>query len=559
MMRSMYWLICTMVLFTACGSEAPGDAGDPGCRDTCGDSCVDTLTDVRHCGACDRDCTALEGVRADAVSCVEGACVIDDACATERADCDGDAENGCEADLTSAETCGACGTSCSGWTPLCTRSDGGGWSCEDDCKEATPDLCGDECVDIMTNPAHCGGCNDACSAPGNATATCAGGACGFECNPGHHLCGDACAPSDSVNSCGTSCTPCPVPANGAATCNGTSCGFTCNTGYMPSGNSCVPVPTVVSLVVTDTEAVEGTNNTASFRVSRTGLLTSPLTVRLTVATTSTATVETGRPVPVDVTFNAPATHSGRSVSVVIPAGASSATFTVSARADHHAELEETVRLTLVADAAYQISGNSSAAMSIPGGGTNVTRSGDSLTDYAVREGSLRLALENARTLTNPVVNASITGPVAIVDILPLIDFTVTVNGPTSGNLVIDGGDVHRIAEIRGTVRFNRVTFRRGRSPDFAAGAVLNRGHLTVSQCRFANNDASDRGSAIYNFAVAPPTLVVDNSVFENNTGSPAISSHTATVSVRNSTFTNNLAGNIEGGYTNLGGNTPPNP
>src|SRR5690606_39006643 len=149
-----------------------------------------------------------------------------------------------------------------------------------------------------------------CSAPPNATATCDGTSCGFTCNTGYHRCGDACVRNDSVNSCGTSCTPCPVPANGTATCDGTSCGFTCNTGYMPSGSSCVPVPTIVTLTVTDSEAVEGPSNTATFRVARTGLLTSPVTVRLTVATSSTATVETGRPAPVDVAFNAPATQSG---------------------------------------------------------------------------------------------------------------------------------------------------------------------------------------------------------------------------------------------------------
>src|SRR5690606_21822828 len=162
---------------------------------------------------------------------------------------------------------------------------------------------------------------------------------------------------------------------------------------------------------------------------------------------------------------------------------------------------------------------------------------------------------------NPVVNASFTGSIAIVETLPLLDFDVTVNGPVSGgNLVIHGGDTHRILEVRATVRFNRVTFRGGRSPDIAAGAILNRGHLTVDQCRFAHNHASNRGSAIYNFAAdSTPVLVIENSVIENNTGSPAISSHIADVSVRASAFINNPAGNIEGGYTNLGGNSPANP
>lgn len=558
-MPTMYW---ALLLLAGCGKDGSvdPDSGDDACRVMCGASCVDTDSDVRHCGACDRDCTALEGVLAEEVACVEGACVIDGACAPDRADCDGDVESGCEADLTKPETCGACETACSDPTPACTMDEEGRWACSRECMAPTADLCGDACVDVLTSVEHCGACDAGCPAPDNADPTCTDGECDFECEAGFHRCGDACVADDSVQSCGNSCTPCPVPANGAATCDGTSCGFTCDTGYVPSGNTCVPLPTVVTITATDDQAVEGPSDTATFRVARTGLLTSSVTVHLEVHASSTATVETGRPLPVDVVFNAPAAHTGRAVDVVIPAGATDVTFTVRAIVDDHAELDETLRLDIVSDSAYEIGASANATMTIVGGGTNVTRNGDSLTDYGVREGSLRLALQNARNVPNPVVNASTSGPIALVEALPLLDFDVTINGPTSENLVIDGVDVHRIAEVRATVRFDRVTFYRGQSPDHLAGAIFNRGHLTVERCRFANNHASNGGSAIYSFVAGDTAyLVIESSVFENNIGGPAISSYEADITVRNSTFINNPGGNIGGSYTNLGGNTPTNP
>ena len=50
------------------------------------------------------------------------------------------------------------------------------------CGELT--LCGGECVDTANDPGHCGACDDECTAPANARATCASGACGFRCDVG---------------------------------------------------------------------------------------------------------------------------------------------------------------------------------------------------------------------------------------------------------------------------------------------------------------------------------------------------------------------------------------
>lgn len=95
---------------TSTGDACP--AGDEGCP--CGEGCADGLTCVvgtcTNCGdgevqspeECDGE---LEGG-----SCVE--CLI--ACDPDRADCDGDPENGCEVDLQGPSDCGACDHDCLG-------------------------------------------------------------------------------------------------------------------------------------------------------------------------------------------------------------------------------------------------------------------------------------------------------------------------------------------------------------------------------------------------------------------------------------------------------------
>ena len=69
---------------------------------------VDVGTDPRHCGGCGQGCAVPEATsRCAASRCAVGACVAG------QADCDGEAQNGCEASLeTSAAHCGACNQPC---------------------------------------------------------------------------------------------------------------------------------------------------------------------------------------------------------------------------------------------------------------------------------------------------------------------------------------------------------------------------------------------------------------------------------------------------------------
>ena len=83
-------------------------------------------TDPMHCGECDNACSASAGEQA---VCEEGVCRTD--CAAGRGDCNGDASDGCETDLlTEVLHCGACNRSCgetacsSGACEVVTLADG---------------------------------------------------------------------------------------------------------------------------------------------------------------------------------------------------------------------------------------------------------------------------------------------------------------------------------------------------------------------------------------------------------------------------------------------------
>ncbi|WP_437967366.1 hypothetical protein WMF04_48795 [Sorangium sp. So ce260] len=90
-----------------------------------------------------------------------------DLCPEGFADCDGDAENGCEAALeTSVESCGACGARCAGGdgaTALCSAG-----ACALACDAGRADCDGDAgngCeARVSEDPRHCGACGVTCAA-----------------------------------------------------------------------------------------------------------------------------------------------------------------------------------------------------------------------------------------------------------------------------------------------------------------------------------------------------------------------------------------------------------
>jgi hypothetical protein len=154
----------------------------------CGDTCKPD-DKVESCGASCTPCTKAEGGSAD---CVNGSCVAT-----------------CPAPTVLCKSNGKCLTA--------------GMACDGMCPPGKHECSGNCVPDTDVN--SCGtGCT-ACSAPGNADATCDGKTCGFKCRSGFHQCGDQCKSNNDANACGTSCMNC--GANNA--CQNGECVPTCGT------------------------------------------------------------------------------------------------------------------------------------------------------------------------------------------------------------------------------------------------------------------------------------------------------------------------------------------
>jgi hypothetical protein len=125
--------------------------GDDGCE-------VDLQRDTASCGACGSACSTP--ANASAATCTAGRCGF--ACTAGFADCDGDASNGCEVDLrVSAAHCGLCGNACptrpNTSAPGCRAG-----RCDATCSTGFGDCDGNPdngCeANLARDPNHCGAC-----------------------------------------------------------------------------------------------------------------------------------------------------------------------------------------------------------------------------------------------------------------------------------------------------------------------------------------------------------------------------------------------------------------
>ncbi len=145
------------------------------CDASPGNGCeIDTRADLLHCGGCGMRCAPAHGTGA----CVAGACGVA-ACDPGFGDCDGNASNGCEADLrTTAAHCGTCASRCAYPNAVGVCRDGlcGLGACGAGFNNCDGDAANGCEVETASNPASCGVCGRVCDRA-NATPACVVGGC----------------------------------------------------------------------------------------------------------------------------------------------------------------------------------------------------------------------------------------------------------------------------------------------------------------------------------------------------------------------------------------------
>ncbi|MCB9506287.1 MAG: hypothetical protein H6697_01320 [Myxococcales bacterium] len=201
------------------------------------DGCeVDTATNPNHCGRCGRRCSLPNATAA----CTDGGCTIA-SCAGGWADCDGLAENGCEANInTSLANCGRCGAVCAldNASEVCRSG-----VCEidecafgfGDCDLADANGCESN---LRSTDRHCGLCDFNCALEVGPTTRCVDYTCQLRTCLGTTAdcdgsVGNGCETdtATSLTNCGACGTTCSVP-NATEICTAGACAISdCASGF----------------------------------------------------------------------------------------------------------------------------------------------------------------------------------------------------------------------------------------------------------------------------------------------------------------------------------------
>ena len=180
-------------------------------------------------------------------------------------------------------------------------------------------------------------------------------------------------------------------------------------------------------------------------------------------------------------------------------------------------------------------------------------------------GSLRQAIADAHD--GDTVNLGVTGTITLTTGELLVDKSITIHGPGSGNLTIDCNGVSRgfyvSSGVTATIAGLSIANGNGQGDiPFGAGIYSDHATLAVDKCTLSGNAAGFGGGGIYNDGSnGSATLTVTNSTFSGNWAAApyfrgvggGIYNEAGMLTVSNCTFSENWAYSSVGGGIYNGG------
>src|SRR5262249_4156136 len=175
-----------------------------------------------------------------------------------------------------------------------------------------------------------------------------------------------------------------------------------------------------------------------------------------------------------------------------------------------------------------------------------------------------IAASNTKTATNgcsagsgnDIIDFDVKGTISLENPLPTVRDQLSISGPASPGITIDGGSKVRMVQVALHATLNLKDLTIANCLSDLAGAILNNGILRITNSRVSGNrgfssEYLSLGGAIVNYG----KLMIANSTFSGNSADTAggiYNKEAATLTVINSSFSGNSATYSGGGIYNYG-------
>jgi hypothetical protein len=172
--------------------------------------------------------------------------------------------------------------------------------------------------------------------------------------------------------------------------------------------------------------------------------------------------------------------------------------------------------------------------------------------------SLRYAVEHAASGSTIKFAPNVTGTITLTNGQLDITKNLVIQGPGAGKLAISGNNATRIFAVESgvTATIRGLTITDGNESDDYGGGLYNRGKLKLKNCTFSNDKADNYGGGVYD---APGgTVSLTNCTFSNDTSAGdggGLAAYDGTMNLTGCSINNSSAGGsyYGGGVYNYGG------